>query len=66
MRIAVASTDGENVDLHFGKAHSLYVYEYDEEKDELKFIDQRTVEATAILIFIPFFPFFFYSSFQLL
>ena len=44
MRIAVASSNGENVDLHFGKAHSLYVYEYDEEKDELKFIDQRTVE----------------------
>ena len=44
MRIAVASTDGKNVDLHFGKAHSLYVYEYDEEKDELKFIDKRTVE----------------------
>ena len=30
MRIAVASTDGENVDLHFGKARSLYVYEYDD------------------------------------
>ena len=44
MRIAVASSNGKNVDLHFGKASSLYVYEYDEEKDELKFIDQRTVE----------------------
>ena len=47
MRIAVASTDGENVDLHFGKARSLYVYEYDEEKDEFKFIDQRNVEIEA-------------------
>ena len=44
MRIAVASTDGENVDLHFGKASSLYVYEYNEEKDEFDFIDHRTVE----------------------
>ena len=44
MRIAVASTNGENVDLHFGKARSLYVYEYDEESDEFKFIDQRNVE----------------------
>ena len=44
MRIAVASTNGENVDLHFGKANSLYVYEYDEEDDEFKFIDQRNVE----------------------
>ena len=44
MRIAVASTNGESVDLHFGKANSLYVYEYDEENDEFKFIDQRNVE----------------------
>lgn len=44
MRIAVASSDGENVDLHFGKASSLYVYEYNEEKDEFDFIDHRTVE----------------------
>ena len=47
MRIAVASTNGENVDLHFGKARSLYVYEYDEESDEFKFIDQRNVEIEA-------------------
>ena len=44
MRIAVASSNGENVDLHFGKARSLYVYEYDEEKDEISFLEQRTVE----------------------
>ena len=44
MRIAVASSNGKDVDLHFGKAHSLYVYEYDEENDEFKFIDQRNVE----------------------
>ena len=44
MRIAVASSNGENVDLHFGKAKSLYVYEYDEEKDEISFLEQRTVE----------------------
>ena len=28
MRIAVTSSDGENVDLHFGKGNSLYVYDY--------------------------------------
>ena len=44
MRIAVASSNGENVDLHFGKARSLYVYEYNEEKDEISFLEQRTVE----------------------
>ena len=47
MRIAVASSNGENVDLHFGKARSLFVYEYDEEKDEFNFIDQRNVEIEA-------------------
>ena len=44
MRIAVASTDGKNVNLHFGKASSLYVYEYNEEKDEFDFIYHRAVE----------------------
>ena len=47
MRIAVASTNGENVDLHFGKARSLYVYEYDEDEDKFNFIDQRNVEIEA-------------------
>ena len=44
MRIAIASSNGKDVDLHFGKAHSLYVYEYDEEEDKIKFMEQRTVE----------------------
>ncbi|SFL41633.1 Predicted Fe-Mo cluster-binding protein, NifX family [Methanobrevibacter olleyae] len=47
MRIAVASSNGEDLDLHFGKAHSLYVYEYHEEKDEFEFIDKRTVEIES-------------------
>ncbi|WP_297980897.1 NifB/NifX family molybdenum-iron cluster-binding protein [uncultured Methanobrevibacter sp.] len=44
MRIAVASSNGEEVDLHFGKASSLYIYEFDEKSEELKFVEQRTVE----------------------
>ena len=47
MRIAVASSNGENVDLHFGKAKSLFVYEYDEKEDKFNFIDQRNVEIEA-------------------
>ena len=31
MKIAIASSNGENVDLHLGKAYSLYIYEYDHE-----------------------------------
>ena len=41
MRIAVVSSDGENVDLHLGKGKSVYVYEYD---DELSFVERRSVE----------------------
>ena len=41
MRLAVVSSDGENVDLHLGKGKSVYVYDY---KDELNFIEMRSVE----------------------
>ena len=43
MKIAVASSDGENVDLHFGKGRSLYVYDYNEENGDLSFLEHRTV-----------------------
>ena len=43
MRIAVTSSDGENVDLHFGKGNSLYVYDYNEENGDLSFLEHRTV-----------------------
>ncbi len=43
MRIAVTSSDGENVDLHFGKGNSLYVYDYNEENGDLNFLEHRTV-----------------------
>lgn len=47
MRIAVASSNGEDLDLHFGKASSLYIYEYDEENEKTSFIEQRAVEIEA-------------------
>lgn len=43
MRIAVASSDGEHVDLHLGKAHSLYIYDYTEGHG-LDFFTHREVE----------------------
>ncbi len=43
MRLAVVSSDGENVDLHLGRGKSVYVYDYD---DELKFVEQRDVEIS--------------------
>lgn len=41
MRLAVVSSDGENVDLHLGRGKSVFVYDYD---DELKFVERRDVE----------------------
>ena len=41
MRLAVVSSDGENVDLHLGKGKTVYVYDY---LDDLKFVEKREVE----------------------
>lgn len=41
MRLAVVSSDGENVDLHLGRGKSVYVYDYG---DELEFVERRDVE----------------------
>ena len=41
MRIAIASSDGVNVDLHFGKANSIYVYDVDEDKPN--YIEHRSI-----------------------
>lgn len=41
MRLAVVSSDGENVDLHLGRGSSVYVYDYDE---KLEFVEMRSVE----------------------
>ena len=41
MRLAVVSSDGENVDLHLGRGKAVYVYDYD---DELTFVEKREIE----------------------
>ena len=41
MRLAVVSSDGENVNLHLGRGKSVYVYDYG---DELSFVERRDVE----------------------
>lgn len=40
MRIAIVSSDGENVDLHLGKGSSVYIYDYEK---ELKFVESRKI-----------------------
>lgn len=44
MKIAVASSDGINADLHFGKANYFSIYEFDEEK--VIFLERRNVSIT--------------------
>lgn len=41
MRLAVVSSDGENVDLHLGRGKSVYIYDYDEDVD---FVERRDIE----------------------
>ena len=43
MRLAVVSSDGENVDLHLGKGSTVYIYDYE---DELGFVESRDVEIS--------------------
>lgn len=40
MRIAVASKDGKFVDLHLGKANSLYIYDWSD-KEGFSFVEHR-------------------------
>ena len=42
MKIAVSSSNGKDVDLHFGKSKTLYVYEFNCENT--KFLEKREVE----------------------
>ena len=41
MRLAIVSSDGENVDLHLGRGKSVFIYDYD---DELAFVERRDIE----------------------
>lgn len=40
-KIAVATSDGEKIDLHFGETEFFYIYEIDEKK--IKFLQKRAV-----------------------
>ena len=42
MKIAVVSSNGEDVDLHLGKGHSSYIYDY--EDGDLTFVEHREVD----------------------
>ncbi len=40
MKIAVSSTDGKNIDTHFGKAKSFFVFEF--ANNQLSLVEQRS------------------------
>ncbi len=42
MKIAIASSNGIDVDLHLGKGNSLYIYEYDDEGPS--FVEHREID----------------------
>ena len=40
MRLAIVSSDGENVDLHLGRGKTVYVYE------DMDFVEKREIEIS--------------------
>ena len=44
-RIAAVSTDGLNVDDHFGKAQRFLIYDLD---DQLTFVEERSTESLSV------------------
>lgn len=44
-RIAAVSTDGLNVDDHFGKAQRFLIYDFD---DQLTFVEERSTESLSV------------------
>ena len=42
MKIAVISSNGQELDLHLGKGYSVYIYEY--EDDDLTFVEHREID----------------------
>ena len=41
MRIAIASSDEKNVDLHFGKARAFCIFDFDEDGNNKNFVERR-------------------------
>ena len=53
MKIAIASSNGGNVDLHLGKAYSLYIYEYDDRSFTLDTREMREMLGDEISFMEP-------------
>jgi predicted Fe-Mo cluster-binding NifX family protein len=54
-KIALTSSDGEHIDLHFGSADGFYILQVDEETGTWEFLDPRKLphDSNAILADVP-------------
>ena len=46
-RVAIASSDGENVNEHFGRAERFFIGELDTDKEDFELIGQREVKPSC-------------------
>lgn len=47
-KIAIATSDNENIDLHFGKIKALAIFEVNEEDGTFKFLENRQIDFSSI------------------
>ena len=47
-KIAIATSDNENIDLHFGKIKALAIFEVNEEDGTFKLLENRQIDFSSI------------------
>lgn len=47
-KIAIATSDKENIDLHFGKVKALAIFEVNEENGTFKLLENRQIDFSSI------------------
>lgn len=47
-KIAAATSDGKNIDLHFGEVKSVSVYEVNEENGSFAFVEERQISLPIV------------------
>ena len=49
-KIAIATSDKENIDLHFGKVKTLAIFEVNEDDGRFKLLENRNIDFSSIAI----------------
>lgn len=47
-KIAISTSDGRNIDLHFGQLQALAIYQVDEENGSFSFLETRQIDRTSL------------------